>query len=242
VRRRVTGLRAAVFAGLLAAAPVHAQSLHSSETAAGASAASRQAAAPADAAGLNPGPPGPFVVDLRGAMSGLPQTASYYAPFPIGTVVAKRGFGFDIGGHVYPFRLGTTRIGVGVDVMQVRGTASTIATTSSTSTSTSPSTTPATAYPDVASTVRLVVSQLSINFGTRDGWSYLSIGGDVGQLASSGRGAVTVPRDTHTLSGFNAGGGARWFLGDHLGVGFDVRLHRFSTTTLVSGTAGITLR
>lgn len=209
--RRVITLRAAVLAALAAAAPLHAQS-------------------------LTPGPPGPFVVDLRGAMSGLPQAGTYYAPFPVGTVVAKRGFGFDVGAHVYPFGFRKTRIGLGADLMQVRGTASTISTTASATTSS------ATEFPDVTTTARLVVTQLSVNFGSRDGWSYLSVGGDAGRIASAGSGAVTVARETHTLSGFNLGGGARWFLRDHFGVGFDVRFHRFSTATLVSGTAGITLR
>jgi hypothetical protein len=227
VGRRVITLRAAVLVGLVAAAPVHAQSFD------------RVQAAPTSAVGLNPGPPGPFVIDLRGAMSGLPQSSTFYAPFPIGTVVAQRGFGIDIGAHLYPFRFRSTRIGVGADLMQVRGTTSTISASTSSTTS---STTSVTGFPDVAATARLLVSQLSMNFGTRDGWSYLSVGGDVGQLSSVGTGAVSVPRETHRMSGFNVGGGARWFLGDHLGVGFDVRVHRLSTTTLVSGTAGITLR
>src|SRR5688572_8406882 len=79
--------------------------------------------------GINPGPPGPFVIDLRGATSGVPSAAEFYPVVDDDPdddqelVVPARGFGFDIGAHVYPFRIGPARIGFGVTFGRVRATA-----------------------------------------------------------------------------------------------------------------------
>ena len=119
---------------------------------------------------LNPGPPGPFVIDIRGATAGLPTSSAMYPvpPAPTTTsstqtsststssttlIVPTRGFGFDAGAHVYLFGLGPARIGIGANVVWARGTTS-----------------------DAEATMDMVVPQLSFNFGTANGWSYLSGG------------------------------------------------------------------
>jgi hypothetical protein len=44
------------------------------------------------------------------------------------------------------------------------------------------------------------------------------------------------------MSGFNLGGGARWFVSDHFAVGFDIRWHHLSGTALFSAGAGVSVR
>jgi len=147
---------------------------------------------------LNPGPPGPFVVDVRGVSSGLPTDGLVVTP-AAGGAVATRGFGGSLGAHVYAFQLGPARLGAGMDVTWARGTAS-----------------------DTRATFFTLAPQLSVNFGTSDGWSYLSAG------LGSARLRVEPGLHAPTARDVNFGGGARWFLRRHFGIGFDVRFHRIA--------------
>ena len=79
---------------------------------------------------------------------------------------------------------------------------------------------------DATTTMNIVAPQLSFNFGSSDGWSYLSLG------AGTARVDAEV---TGSSSAINAGGGARWFIKRHLGVGFDLRLHRIAADGDVMG-------
>ena len=77
--------------------------------------------------------------------------------------------------------------------------------------------------------------QLSFNFGTGHGWSYLS--GGIGQ--STGRssrkdGADYPPDRREPLKTINYGGGARWFIKPHLAFSFDVRFYAINPGTAVS--------
>ena len=146
---------------------------------------------------LTPGPPGPiFVVDVRGATSGIPHSIGLYPDVPDGGHVPSRGFGYDVGGHIYLFNLAGARVGLGLNVLAVRGTAT-----------------------DATATMNVVAPQLSFNFGTSDGWSYVSIGAGTARVQAE---------ETGSSSAINAGGGARWFIKRHLGIGFDLRLHRIA--------------
>lgn len=184
---------------------------------------------------LNPGPPGPFVFDVRAAMSGLPVDPLFVPDtgtdpeVPVTTTdpevpatsatIPSRGWGGSIGAHIYPVRLGPARIGVGVDALYVRGTT-----------------------PDATTTLSSIAPQISANFGTEDGWSHLSVG----------YGATRVTVDpvgiSESMPTFNWGGGARWFLSPHFGVGFDVRFHHISAgdvvpkDTAVSVAVGLSLK
>jgi len=153
---------------------------------------------------LTPGPPGPFfVVDVRGATSGVPTSIGLYPTVPDGGSVPARGFGYDVGGHVYLFNLGSARIGLGANVIGVRGTAT-----------------------DATATMNIVAPQLSFNFGTSDGWSYLSLGAGPARMNAEETGSSTA---------INAGGGARWFFKRHLAVSFDLRLYRIAADGDIMG-------
>jgi hypothetical protein len=71
-----------------------------------------------------------------------------------------------------------------------------------------------------------LVPHISFNFGTRDGWSYLSAG--MGSSAVTTRTGEVDPADHETgrLRSFHFGGGARWFLKSRLAFGFDVRFYQ----------------
>jgi hypothetical protein len=172
----------------------------------------------AGAQSLTPGPPGPiFVVDVRGSTSGIPTSIGLYPTVPDGGSVPARGFGYDVGGHVYLFNLGSARLGLGVNVIGVRGTAT-----------------------DATATLEILAPQLSFNFGTSDGWSYLSLG--AGNARVKGE-------ETGSSSAINAGGGARWFITRHLALGFDVRLHKIAAdgetmdaSTVLSASVGFSVK
>lgn len=167
-------------------------------------------------------PPGPYVIDLRGALAAIPDDVVYFPTLSTGSAIPARGFGFDVGGHVYPLRLGLSRVGFGASFMRVRGTVE-----------------------DVAATVTTLAPQISFNFGTRAGWSYLSAGYGTAEVRTLADGDLTEPG---RVSAINVGGGARWFLKARLAVGFDIRFHRLGAgdetpgTTLMGASVGFSLR
>lgn len=161
-------------------------------------------------------PPWPrVVVDFRGATASVPKDSAFYPPLPVDTLVPARGFGLDAGGHVYAGRLKRVRLGYGANVFLVRATQGGVTTVNA----------------------RFVAPQVSMNFGTARGWSYIS--GGFGAAAI--RGAMndvnggSVTRASGVLGAINVGGGARWFVSPHLAFTFDIRLHRLGHATGVDG-------
>jgi hypothetical protein len=132
--------------------------------------------------------------------------------------------------------------------MRVRGTARTVASAEETTTGAAAST----GTFDAAISVTTIAPQVSFNFGTHEGWSYLS----GGYGTSSTHAEVSIPASFDGESGsrnrrtstLNFGGGARWFLREHLAVGFDVRFHRLRASGTVPSTqilglsVGVSLR
>lgn len=197
------------------------------------------------AAQAPPTAPGPFAIDFQGAMASIPSDVGFYPPVPSGTIVPSRGFGLNVGGHVYLFSLGPSRVGVGASLLRARGTASEpVAAT--TAAGTPPS------KPDVAASVTAIAPQLSLNFGHAEGWSYVSAGFGRGRVRSTtsafGSGTAAKPEaalEGKSASSLNFGFGARWFTSRHMAFSFDVRFHMLSTTpktTLTVGSVGISLK
>jgi hypothetical protein len=195
------------------------------------------------AAQVAPSPPGPYVVDVRGASSGLPQSPLFYPPVPAGTLVPSRGNGFDLGAHVYVGRLWGATLGFGGSFLTVRGTANPPAAASSSTESSTPQTQPPTRMD-----LRTIAPQVSLNFGTADGWSYLSGGVGVTTVTTRALDVVEARQESGSVMTINAGAGARWFMKRRLAVGFDARLHRVGDgdstphAILFSISAGISLR
>ena len=165
-----------------------------------------------------PDRPGPWVIDVRGATVSLPRDASFFPPIPASTAVPSRGYGVDVGGHMYLLQLGPARIGVGATWLRARGTAS--AGDPGEDSDGSSATTLA-VTPDVAALLTVVAPQLSLNFGSRAGWSYLSAGLGRAQLSTRASSFVDEDDDDEITaarvldhggrSAINFGGGARWF-------------------------------
>lgn len=176
------------------------------------------AAAPAK--GQTTSPPGSWVLDIRGTTSAVPIDAGFYPPLTTGTV-PNRGFGADLGAHVYLFSLGPARVGLGASVMMVRATANVPSSTETDST---------TAIPDqrLTLTMRALAPQLSFNFGSRDGWSYLSAGLGTGSVNTHATNTTPGEQKSGSLRSINFGGGARWFIKPRLAFSLDLRAHRLA--------------
>ena len=168
-------------------------------------------AASVASAQVEPGPPGPWVVDLRGVTVPLPSDSRFLPGLASGTVVPGRAFGFDVGARWFGKALGPARIAVGVDATWARGT-----------------TVESRTSPRVLETFVRVTPDVSFNFGTRNGWSYLSLGGGVARVAGriERAGVTTALESSGAVPEVHGGAGARWFMSDHLAVGFDLRLHQ----------------
>ena len=197
----------------------------------------------AQAQGINPGPPGPFVIDLRGATSSVPSLGQFYPVVDNDPdedeelTVPARGYGFEVGAHVYAFRLGPARVGFGVSYTRARATAvSGLVEGDSSNGDEDADDVPETlATVDVIATGQTLAPQVSFNFGTSDGWSYVSAGyGRASVRTQVGR---DLERDTTGLTAINVGGGARWFFTGHLGIGFDLRWHKIGSSDRTPGTS-----
>jgi hypothetical protein len=68
--------------------------------------------------------------------------------------------------------------------------------------------------------------QLSFNFGSGHGWSYLSAGLGRSQWSLHPTSESAGAADAEVLPTFNYGGGARWFIKEHLAFSFDVRVYQ----------------
>jgi hypothetical protein len=186
-------------------------------------------------------PPGPWVLDVRGVTSAVPTDAAFY-PALATSFVPSRGFGVDVGAHVYPFDLGFARIGLGASFVGVRSTAVAPAQSAGAEGS------PATAGQRVTLNMRTIAPQISANFGSRDGWSYLSAGVGAASLNTETADVMPGRQDSGRLRSVNFGGGARWFIRERLAFGFDLRAHRIAAgsgtpkTTLFAVNAGLSFR
>jgi opacity protein-like surface antigen len=163
------------------------------------------------------------IADARVASVGLPTSAGWTPAVPAGTTVPGRALGFEVGGHLYPVRFKVGAIGFGGTYVFGRDRSSPPAGTASQ---------PAVA-PGVTTRLDMLVSQVSLNFGHRLGWSY--IGGGLGpahttsEVSEPVAGVPTpVPADSGWQRAINYGVGARWFFRDHVAVSLDVRWYKLA--------------
>ena len=160
-------------------------------------------------------PIGWYVADVRGSIVPFPRNEELAgarglrAPDTPGA-----GLGFDIGAHVYPFRLWIVTFGIGASVH------------SSAASQAPAEFSPMPDGPPIRKEFTAISPQLSFNFGNRDGWSYLS--GGIGRsrlsLYAEGSGAP----EQRTANTLNYGGGVRWFTSDHLAFTIDARFYAIS--------------
>jgi hypothetical protein len=153
--------------------------------------------------------------DLRFFYSGLGQDPVTAADLGVAAdALPSRGLGGVAGVHVYPLRGRTMALGIGGEWLIARGVA-----------------TPADPATGVASGPRIeqrlisLSPQISLNFGHREGWSYVTAG--MGPLSFETFQGDLPPHDLPPKSTtLNYGGGARWFAKAHLAFSFDIRFYR----------------
>jgi hypothetical protein len=170
---------------------------------------------------------GPFVIDVRGTSPNFPQDAllAQSRGLSVGEL-PRRGVGVDGGAHLYLFKWRVITVGIGAQATLARATSSSI-------------------VQDGVETSRAVTSwftsftpQLSFNFGTGDGWSYISGGIGKAVWSTVANAQSPLPGDEERLNTINYGGGARWFAKRHLAFTFDVRFHQIDPGTPMPGLAG----
>jgi hypothetical protein len=182
-----------------------------------------------------------FVADVRGSVPLFPsspelaESRGMELPELPGT-----GLGVQVGLHLYPVRWRAITFGIGGEVVANR----------------SRFTPPATNTEARASEEKFLSAapQLSFNFGSGHGWSYLSGGIGVSQWSLIPDGQNPFPGDTERLKTINYGGGGRWFAKPHLAFTFDIRFYAINPgppylghpgsprTTLRILSAGISLK
>lgn len=160
-------------------------------------------------------PIGRYVFDVRGALVPFARNEALAAQRGLPHLdTPGRGFGYDVGAHVYVLRLWRVTIGLGGSYH------ASLADQSPGERSADPM------GPTLRKRFSAASSQLSFNFGHRNGWSYLSGGLGSSRLSLFPRDADEPPqRSADTL---NYGGGMRWFLNAHLAFTIDVRLYAVS--------------
>jgi hypothetical protein len=160
--------------------------------------------------GVSDEPIGRFAVDLQGSLANFPQDGASAAS--IGTIEANlpgRGLGARFGATFYPFRLGPMTIGLGGALALASGAQE-----------------GELSGERFTTTFLSVAPQLSLNFGRKSGWSYLSVGISNTKLTIAREGADGGP----AAPTVDYGGGAKWFLRDRLAFSFDVRIFNVAAT------------
>jgi hypothetical protein len=180
------------------------------------------------ASAQEPPPPIPhFVVDLHGVFPGFPIEQALADSRGLGpsglSELPGRGFGGDIAVHFYPFRWRAITFGIGARAMGARATKE-------------PDPIPGSTLVAVTEKFSYIGPELSFNFGTGTGWSYLSAGisgshWSVIPKLPDGTDAPPQPPDEERLKTIAYGGGARWFAKPHVAFSFDVRFYAINPST-----------
>ncbi|MGV3519168.1 outer membrane protein [Luteitalea sp.] len=184
-------------------------------------------AAPAAVSAQVTAPPGPFVIDLRGAYSSVGRSEELASPRGLALgELPKSVLGLDAGVHVYPVR-GKVTLGLGASLLMIGGTQT-------------PGE-PEEGAVDAPITpgefrVRGIVPQLSLNFGSSRGWSYIGGGLGFSQL-KAGRAESDLTYSPQLLT-INVGGGARWFISEHIAFTLDGRYYRLASKPLEADYVG----
>jgi hypothetical protein len=153
-----------------------------------------------------------FVVDVRGAYGHHKKEPSVATDLGVTPPnIPTKTLGLSGGVHVYPLHLGVVTFGFGGHVLVTRGSETLSAEETG---QTEPS-------PTVMRHFRTIDPEISLNFGHRNGWSYISGG--------LGRSVLFVERQDLEMGDqpgrrtIHYGAGARWFMKRHLALSLDFR-------------------
>jgi hypothetical protein len=161
---------------------------------------------------------GPVVVDVRGSFPAFPNDPALAESRGLDVrELPGRGLGADAGIHVYVARWKAVTLGIGGQVTIVQAGFAAV---------------PAAELRAVTERLTSMAPHLSLNFGTGDGWSYLSVARGTSAWSIVPDGSPSTPADRERLRTFSYGGGARWFSKRHVGFTFDVRFHEVAPGSL----------
>ena len=176
---------------------------------------------PAPAAAQQKDPLPIFAADLRFAFARHKSEPSVATELEVESGnLPTRSYGLVGGGHLYALRGKKIALGIGATGL-VTGGSRTLDLTTKDNTTTPPTTT-TTKSPTVRRHFRSITPEISINFGHRNGWSYIS-GGFLGQsrlYLERADAPASNPPQRKTLT---YGAGARWFTNNHIAFSVDVR-------------------
>ena len=169
-------------------------------------------------------PIGRYVADARIDFPKFKQDPSTATGIGVSTLnLPARAFGFVLGAHWYPARLGIVTFGIGGEIVTARR-----GHTLNTGTEAKP------VNVTVNSRFSAISPQVSFNIGSRDGFSYIS-GGIGSSTFTAERMDNPLPDQASRSKTINYGGGARWFVKKHLAVSMDLRFYavnpQLATTT-----------
>ncbi len=187
-------------------------------------------------------PIGWFAADARGVFANYEEDPGLAEFLDVADEnLPARGRGIVFGAHVYPLHLGRyVAVGFGGELMFSRGSRTL-------QPEEDEEDAPALEGPTVKERLSAVSPQVSLNFGGRDGWSYLSGGigwtrlrAEVERVAAPPATPPTTPPapvaptatdPTARSSTINYGGGARWFMKKHLALSLDLRFYAIRPQT-----------
>ena len=156
---------------------------------------------------------GPFVVDLHATVPRFPDDPELADNRNVNLAeLPGVGLGFQVGAHIYVFKWKAVTVGLGGEYAASRATQS-----------------PQEGAADLRKTTETfgtIAPELSLNFGTGHGWSYISGGIGVSTWSIVPEGRELSAADTERIRTVNYGGGARWFAKPHLAFSFDVRFYQ----------------
>jgi hypothetical protein len=149
-----------------------------------------------------------IALDLRGTYARYTANADLE---PLGIITPSRGLGGAVALHVYPLRFKVLTIGIGGEWLTTSGGRD-----------------PAideTAGLRITTRFHSLAPQLSINFGNRNGWSYISAGFGKSSYSTRLDNTELVNGPDARLNTVHYGAGARWSLNNHVALCLDLRLY-----------------
>lgn len=179
-----------------------------------------------------------LVVDLHGIIPVFPNDSAQLAasrfvtstdpsrPVAVGELPGA-GLGGRVGVHVYLFKWKVITVGIGAEAFSARSTSTPVA-----------SSDPTLQLVGVAERLTSGDGQVSFNFGSAHGWSYLSGGVGRSQWSIVPAGQSATSADAELLPTANYGGGAHWSIKRHIGFSLDVRLYEIQPGSPTSTAPG----
>lgn len=166
----------------------------------------------------------PFVADVRVTIPRFKQDPLVAGALGIAAAdLPVRGLGVIGGAHVYPIRKGSFALGIGAEMLRGRARKTLEADEEN-----------AAGGPTVKSRWSHFSPQVSLNFGSRDGWSYLTVGRGKSKVTSELEDDPQPDRETSAAT-LNYGGGARWFARKHLAFNLDLRFYSIDAQAADAG-------